>query len=781
MKLIKSAVCIGVMVALTGRIYAQNYIPLLNERRMEVIPCIEIQAYPISISEVRLLQGPFKAAMEADRKWLMSLQPDRFLHRFHENAGFTPKAPMYDGWEDSSQSGFSFGHYLSAMSMLYAATGDNELLGRIEYSINEIRKCQLAIGTGYVAAIPDGDRLWNELVADKIEPGGSWINGFWAPWYNLHKLWSGFIDVYLYTGVETAKTVAIELTDWACDKFRDMTDDQWQRMISCETGGMNDALYNMYAITGNLRYLQLADKFYHYSVMEPLSQQRDELNGLHANTQIPKVTGMARSYELRGREKDKTIATFFWNTVLKKHTYCIGGNSNYEHFGKPGELFLSDKTTETCNTYNMLKLTGHLFAWEPKAEYMDYYERALYNHILASQNHETGMVVYSLPLAYASFKEFSTPEHSFWCCVGTGFENHVKYAEGIYSESENDLYINLFVASRLNWRRKGMIIEQQTEFPESDKSSLILRCAKSQTLTLYIRYPQWATTGYTIKVNDKIQEIEKKPGSYISLNRLWKDGDKIEIEMPKSLHKEVLPGDEHKFAFLNGPIVLAGEMDLDERKIVFLEKKDSELRDWIQPSNRTKTSFITKTGFPKNVELVPLYKKSDGHYSVYFDCYEPSEWEQIRKQYEEEDKFLREQERRTLDYFRPNEQQPETDHRFRGENVERGIGASSRKWCQAYDGGNFSFEMKVDPHAPVDLVLTYWGDDGADYQFDILIDDQLISSEVLTGSCRGEYFDKEYAIPFNLTQGKSEVVVTLHAHRWKKAGRIFGGRIMLRK
>lgn len=759
---------------------AQSYVPLYQENRMAVEPQIEIKAYPITLQQVRLLDGPFKNAMDADRNWLLSLSPDRFLHRFHQNAGFEPKAPIYEGWENTTQSGFCFGHYLSAMSMLYAATSDSQVKEKLDYSINELKRCQDAIGTGYVAGIPDGEKLWDDIAAGIIDAQNPNLNGIWVPWYNLHKLWAGLIDCYLYAGNETAKEIVVGLTDWACDKFKNLTDEQWQTMISCETGGMNDALYNTYALTGNPKHLELAGKFYHKAVLDPLSNRQDQLGGLHANTQVPKITGAARAYELTAAEKEHTIATFFWDAVRNDHTYCTGGNSNHEHFEEAGTLSLSSETTETCNTYNMLKLTRHLFAWNPKAEYMDYYERALYNHILSSQNPETGMVVYFHPLAYNSVKSFSTAETSFWCCVGTGFENHVKYAESIYSENENELYINLFIASELSWERQGMTITQETDFPESDNSRITIQTASPKELTFHIRFPEWAVDGFSVKINGESQQFTASPSSYVAIKRTWSNGDVIELEMKKSLHKELLLGDSHKTAFLNGPIVLAGETNPMDKTIVLL-KSGENVSDWINPVDASKNLFQTVSGYPANMQLLPLYKKYDGYYAVYLDCYNEDEWEDVKDEYEKEEEEQQEIERLTLDYFRPNEQQQEIDHNFQGVNVAKGEGSFGKKWCDASNGGYFSFDMKINPDLPAKLILTYWGSDGGGRKFDIMVDDSLVFQEELVTELPNQYFDRTYFIPLHLTLGKEKVTVKLQAHPGNTAGGIFFARMILKK
>ncbi len=756
---------------------AQSYVPLMNDSRMQVQPQVPIKAYPLPLNQVRLFDGPFKTAMEADRKWLMSLEPDRFLNRFHENAGLPVKGQIYGGWENSTQSGFCFGHYISALSMLYATSGDAAVKTKLDYCISELKRCQDAIGTGYVGGVPGKEKIWDEMAnGDFREVSTGWINGIWVPWYNIHKLFAGLVDTYLYTGNETARTIVVDLTDWADKKFENLTDDQWQQMIYCETGGINDALYNVYAITGNPKHLELADKFYHKLVLDPLSQRKDQLAGFHANTQIPKIVGAARSYELRNRAKDKTIATYFWDIIRDDHSYCIGGNSNHEHFEVPGKVSLSDKTTETCNTYNMLKLTRHLFAWEPTARYMDFYERALYNHILSSQNPETGMVVYYLSLAYNSKKSFSSKDGDFWCCVGTGFENHVKYAEEIYAENENELFVNLFIASELDWTRKGMKIRQETAFPDSDHSTIKVACLNPQRITFHIRYPEWATSKYAIRINGKMQHFSNTPGSYVSIDRTWKNGDVIEIEMTKSLRKELLLGDDHQSAFLNGPIVLAGITDPNEKTIAFLETTP-DMNTWMKPAGESKTVFETTSGLPSNIGFIPFYKKYSGYYSIYFSCYNPEEWRVVKEEYEAEQERLRELERLTLDYFRPNEQQSEIDHHFKGNKVGKGDGALGKKWCDTQD--YFSFEMNVNPSRPARLVLTYWGSDGGGRKFDILIENEWIATEELTGKKPNEYFDGVYVVPFQLTKGKSKVSVRLRAQPGNKAGGIFLARMIL--
>lgn len=377
---------------------------------MKIRPVIPIQAYSFDLRDVQLLDGVFKDAQGRDVKYMLQLEPDRLLHRFRLYAGLQPKAPVYTGWESETLSGHTLGHYLSACAMHYAATGDKQFKDRVDYMVEELARCQQARKTGYVGSIPGEDSVWVDVSRGNIRSAGFDLNGVWSPWYNLHKTFAGLIDAYLYADNQKALDVVVKFSDWADNLTKQLTEEQLQKMLACEFGGMNDALANVYAITGDKKYLETSNRFYHKAIMDPLSRKEDILSGKHSNTQIPKIIGSARLYELTGDEKDKTIADFFWNTVVSDHTYVNGGNSEYEYLSEPGKLanHLSNNTAETCNTYNMLKLTRHLFAWNPTATSGDYYERALFNHILASQNDE-GMMCYFMPMRMGAKKEFSTP------------------------------------------------------------------------------------------------------------------------------------------------------------------------------------------------------------------------------------------------------------------------------------------------------------------------------------------------------------------------------------
>ena len=393
---------------------------------------IRMALEPFQLNQIRLLPSPFKHAQTLDAEWLLSLEPDRLLHRFHKNAGLPPKADNYGGWETERGGGRGLGHYMSACAMMWASTGEQKFKERTDYVIDELKRCQDVKGTGYIGSVEDS--IWMQVGEGEIYSTGFDLNGAIVPWFILHKLFAGLYDVHVYTGNEKAKSVLIHLSDWAYNQFKGLDDEQWQKILACEHGGMLEVLVNVYSITGDMKYLEMSHWFDHQQFLSPLSRQIDSLAGLHANTQIPKVVGVERRHLLTNNEKDKIISHFFWETVIENHTYCIGGNGDGEHFGPKGILSsrLSDRTAETCNTYNMLKLTKMLLLETGDAKYSDYYEKALYNHILASQNPETGMTTYYLPLVAGSKRGYSSAFETFTCCVGTGFENHARYGEAIY-------------------------------------------------------------------------------------------------------------------------------------------------------------------------------------------------------------------------------------------------------------------------------------------------------------------------------------------------------------
>jgi len=776
--------CVLVMLACVSS-QAQSYLPEKNDTRFKVKPVVPVKAYGFNLQDVKLLPGSALAhAMEKDSAYLLSLDVNRLMHRFYKNAGLPTKGDVYGGWESEGLSGHTLGHYLSAISMMYSTTGNPEFKTRVDYIVDELARCQDARKTGYVGAIPNEDSIFYKVSVGQIKTGGFDLNGGWSPWYTVHKVMAGLVDAYLYCGNKKAMTVVTGMADWTGNILQNLNEEQLQKMLRCEYGGMNDVLANIYAITGNKKYLDLSYKFYDDFVMKPLSEKIDPLPGKHSNTNVPKAIGSARQYELTGKDGDKTIASFFWQTMVHHHSYVIGGNSNYEYCGEEDKLSdrLSDNTCETCNTYNMLKLTRHLFSWQPSAELGDYYERALYNHILASQNPESGMMCYFVPLRMGTKKEFSHPFNTFTCCVGSGMENHSKYSEGIYYEgADGSLYVNLFVPSRLNWKDKGAVITQQTGFPEADDINLQIQLKKQTEFSIRIRKPYWANNT-AILVNDKPVDAASDTDGFIVLNRTWKNGDKVKLTLTKSLHTQGMPDNANRIALMYGPLVLAGVLGDTMPDPVFgtpvLLTDNKDANAWVKPvANAPLTFEMKNVGKPYDVKLVPFYQMYNKYYSVYWDYFTNADWDARQAEYEADKKRAKEIAERTIDVFRIGEMQPERDHNLKASEksyVSDAIGVNGR---EVRAGGFFSFEMKVDPALQNTLLLTYIGDD-KDRKFDILVNGTKIATEELAGGKTGKFYDREYAIPKELVGTNTSMSIRIESNYQKTAGRVFGVRII---
>jgi uncharacterized protein len=782
------------LIFYTSFTWAQSYVPEKSNAKVKVKPAIQVKAYAFNLKDVKLLNGPFKHAMEMDSAYLLSIKPDRLLHRFHQYAGLPTKDSVYRGWESEGLSGHTLGHYLSAASMMYVTTGNAEFKNRVDYIVDELAKCQLARRTGYVGAIPKEDSIFGKVAKGEIKSSGFDLNGGWSPWYTVHKVMAGLCDAYLYCDNKKALDVVVKMADWTYNTVNHLDDSTRLRMLNCEYGGMNDVLANIYSFTGDKKYLDLSYKFYDEFVMGQLAKHIDPLPGKHSNTNVPKAIGSARQYELTGNERDKTIASFFWESMVKHHTYVIGGNSNYEYCGRADSLNdrLSDNTCETCNTYNMLKLTRHLFAWQPSGELMDYYERALYNHILASQNPENGMMTYFVPLRMGTKKEFSKPFTTFTCCVGSGIENHSKYAEQIYSHDDDALYINLFIPSIVEWKEKGIVMKQETSFPESDTVRLTYLGNKSQVINFNLRKPYWATGDIKIKLRgakpNNLSEFKKSFSpqfmnhNYFQFELKMKKGDSFDVIFDMNLYTEAMPDNPNRIAFKYGPLVLDGQLGKDMPDPVYgtpvLLTDNKNVNDWIKPVANSPLTFEMKgVGKPFDTKLVPFYKTYDQYYSVYWDYFTNADWATRQAEYEAEKKRAKEIEEMTLDNFRIGEMQPERDHNLKASEKSYVSDAIGRMGREARRDNYFSFEMKTNNVIGCNLLLTYIGDD-KDRKFDILVDGVKIATEDWKGGKTGKFYDIEYKIPEELIKGKEKVTVRIEANYGKTAGRVFGARII---
>jgi uncharacterized protein len=750
---------------------------LLSDPKRVVKDKVTLGAQPFDLTQVRLLPGVFQRAEQLDLDYLLSLDPDRLLHTFRLNAGLPSTAEPLGGWEEPKGElrGHFAGHYLTACALMYASTGDERVKRKGEAVVAGLAECQAKFPSGYLSAFP-------EEFFDRVEAR----QRVWAPYYTLHKLFAGLLDMYVYGNDRQALEVCKKFGDWAIARNSRLSDEQMQRMLGEEHGGMNEALAALYALTGEEKYLKLSLRFNHLAVVEPAAQRVDKLTGLHANTQIPKFVGTALQYELTGDLALQTASQFFWDTVVKERSYVIGGHSDGEHFSPKEKLStaLGPSTTETCNTYNVLKLTRHLFCWDPQAAYADYYERALFNHILASQNPDTGMMCYYVPLRSGSHKEYNTPLNSFWCCTGTGVENHAKIGDSIYFHSGDDiLYVNLFIASELNWQARGLQLRQETTLPAEGAAKLEFTCAKPLALEVRLRRPFWAAEGFAVVINGQAQKLSAAPGSWVALQRTWKSGDVVTVKMPFALRTEGFADNPNRFAFLNGPLVLAAQVDPAKPFPAVVGDWDQVLKA-LTPAARpgcfagSPAVFRVPAEQGSGVLFEPFYALHGGHpYEVYFDRFTTAQWEDKKKEYAAELARQRDLAARTVDYVFPDGAQSERDHQMQGERTGNGD-FSDRKWRHATEGGWFSWQLKVLPDQPQALWVTYWGSDGGNRLFDLLVDGRKVATQRLQNNKPDKFYEEVYVLPSDLTKGKSSVTVKFQAQADSWAGGVFGVRVM---
>ena len=672
------------------------------------------------ISDVRLTRSAFKHAEDMDIQYLLALNPDRLLAPYLKGAGLPPKADNYTNWENTGLDGHIGGHYLSALSFMYAATGNEEIGRRLDYVLSELKRCQDTAGDGYLCGVPDGRKMWKEIEQGNVRAATFGLNDRWVPLYNIHKIYAGLRDAYLVAHREEAKDMLVKLTDWMERTTANLSDAQMQDMLRSEHGGLNETFADVAAITGDKRYLTLAHRFSHDIILNPLLKQEDKLTGIHANTQIPKVIGFKRIADIEKNDDWSKAADFFWHTVVNNRSITIGGNSVYEHF-HPADNFepmrTSEQGPETCNTYNMLRLTKMLYATSADAKYMDYYERALFNHILSTQDPVQGGFVYFTPMRSGHYRVYSQPQTSFWCCVGSGLENHARYGEMIYAHKGNDqLYVNLFIPSTLEWG--DINIEQSTSFPDEEGTSVIVtsKKGKNKKFTLNIRVPEWVNEGeLSLTINGKTEKVNIADG-YVKVNRSWKDGDKLHISMPMHLRAIDMPDNSHNYSFLYGPIVLASRMGTQRQDGMFADDSRGghiaqgprlplqnmpvvvgSTEDILSHITKTdgKMEFTLKGVSPENYEgmkLEPFYRIHESRYMVYWPVLSASEVAKRQEEVARQESIAQALEARTADKVTCGEQQPESDHfvkmEWSGTGNDGGVQwRETRQW--------FSYRMKT--------------------------------------------------------------------------------------
>lgn len=749
---------------------------------------VAFKVLPFELKNIKLLEGPFKHATELNIKSLLNYQPDRLLAKFRMEAGLEPKAEHYHGWEDDTIAGHSLGHHLSACSMMYQTTGDQRFLDRVNYIVDELETCQQADGDGYIGAFPNGKRILEDEVSQgDIRSKGFDLNGIWVPYYTQHKVLAGLHDANHLAGNTKALELQKRFADWLEKIIAPLADEQVQEMLHCEHGGINEALANLYADTGEERYLRIARTFYHKAILDPLSQEIDILPGKHGNTQIPKLVGLARLYELTGEIKKRKTVEFFWDRVTNHHSYVTGGHGNHEYFGEPDQLRnrLSEGTTETCNVYNMMKLSRHIFTWAASPQVADFYERALFNHILASQHPENGRIIYNLSLEMGGYKVYQDP---FWftCCVGSSMEIHSKYGRNIFFHNDHELYLSQYIAAELDWQEKGIKVHQLTKFPEEQGTTLQVDCKQPTRMTLQLRYPYWAQQGMTVSVNGKEQTVKGEPGSFIAVKRKWKSGDIVEVKLPFSLRLESMPDDPNRVAVMYGPLVLAGDLgpekdplSADNLYVPILLTMERDPSLWLEPVAGEVNTFKTiKIGQPRDIVLKPFYATHERSYSIYWDMFTAATWEEKKAEYQAEIEERKKMEEMTVDFVQPGEMQPERDHNFAGERTRAGS-FKNRKNRQSRNGW-FSFDMQVFRAQPMALVVEYWGGFPGSKTFNILVDGVKIATENTANKKDGEFIYIKYDIPDELTFEKRKITIKFQAHSGHIAGPVFGVRIIKR-
>ncbi|MEP7322830.1 MAG: beta-L-arabinofuranosidase domain-containing protein [Saprospiraceae bacterium] len=766
--------------------------------------------YPneLPLSDVTLLDGPFKHARDLNIKTLLQYKVDRLLAPYRKEAGISPKDSSYSNWDGLD--GHVGGHYLSALAMNTKATNNAESKKRMLYMISELKACQDANtkdhadwGAGYVGGVPNSRAVWTSVQSGDLKA----FHAAWVPWYNVHKMLAGLRDAWLYTGNDDSKKIFLKFCDWSVYITSALTEDQMQSMLDTEHGGMNEVLADAFAITKDEKYLIAAKRFSHHMLLDAMSQGIDNLDNKHANTQVPKAIGFERIGELSDNSNYMNAGSFFWQTITANRSLAFGGNSRREFFPGPASCmdFIDDvEGPESCNSYNMLKLTESLFRKSPSAKYMDYYEGTIYNHILSTQNPETGGYVYFTPARPNSYRVFSAPNEAMWCCVGSGMENHSKYNELIYTRSKDSLFVNLFIASTLNWRDKNIQIHQETKFPYEEQTKLIITNGSAR-FNLLIRYPSWVSDGaLRVLVNGKAIELNEHPSSYVAINRIWKKGDVIEVKLPMHNTLEQLPNVSTYIAMKHGPILLAAKSGKEDLKgliangsrwghipggkkiplnhapIILEDHLQNLTRDLMPVPNEPMhfTLHDVKMINPIQGILQPFYTIYDSRYIMYWMALSNNQYKSYLDSIAIAEKEKLELSNRTVDVVAPGEQQPEVDHQMQS-NQSRSGSANDNVYRQAVDRGYFSYSLRTNNEKNLNLLVRYWGAEWGDHKFEIYIDDQKLVSEDNTGRWhQSKFFDITYHLPESMLKNKESVRVKFEALPGNTAGPVYYIRLL---
>ena len=792
-----------------------------------------IKVRPLPLNSVRLTGGPLKNAQELDAKYLLELEPDRMLAYLRQRAGLEPKGKPYGGWDGAGRqlTGHIAGHYLSAVSLMWAATGDGRFKERADYIVSELKAIQHAQGDGYLGALMDnqgvdGKLHFQELCRGIIRSGGFDLNGLWSPWYVEHKIFAGLRDAYRYTGNRTALDVEIKFASWAESIVSKLDDEQTQKMLATEFGGMNEVTADLYADTGDPRWLALSGRFEHRAMIDPLAAGQDILGGKHGNTQVPKMIGSLSRYIYTGDETDHKAATFFWDEVAMHHSFATGGHGKNEYLSQPDKLnnMIDGRTAETCDVYNMIKMSRTLFSVDPEIRYADFHERALFNHILASQDPNDGRVCYMVPVGGATqgvTHEYQDMLRDFTCDVGTGMESHALHGYGIYYQAGDRLWVNLYAPSTVDWTAAGVRLAVQTDFPEGETAKLTLDLRTPREFTLALRRPYWAGAGFQATVNGQpVVATHDEPGddeqrrrsqyrasepdvsAYVEVKRVWKTGDVVEVALPKTLRLEPLPDNPRRASLLWGPLVLAGDLGPEPPgraeapdaqraarnppKVPVLVAAERPPTAWLKPVAGAPGRF-TSDGVGRepdaaagvsDVQFQPFFRLHRRTYSTYWDLFTPAEWDVQKAVYAAEAERLRKLEAATVAWLQPGEVMFERQFNYQGGDgavPQRIMGRPGRRGTTW-----FSYDLPVEPAHPMTVIATYYSGDrrGTPADFEILVDGRRVAGQEVRLSDKPSFFDAEYPIPPELVRGKEKVTVRFQAKDGSQIATVFGLRMI---
>jgi hypothetical protein len=765
-----------------------------------------LQARPLPLGNVRVTGGPLRNAQDLTAKYLLGLDPDRMMAYYRVRAGLKQKAEPYAGWDGGGRNltGHIAGHHLSAVSIFFRVTGDKRFKDRADYLVRELKEVQDKHGDGYLSALENGREAWAALMKGDIRSAAFDLNGLWSPWYTLHKTFAGLRDAYRHTGNATALAVEAKFAAWAEGVLAPLTDDQVARMLNTEFGGMNEVLADLYADTGDRRWLTLSYRFEHRAFTDPLKRHQDNLSGKHGNCQIPKLIGSAVRYGYTADPGDILAASFFWDRVAQHHSYATGGHGLAEYFGAPDQLSarVDGRTCETCNCYNMLKLTRRLFALKPDGVYADFHERTLFNHILASIDDQDGRTSYMVPVGRGVMQEYQDMQRSFTCCVGSGMESHGLHGDGVYYENDDTVFVNLFVPSVAQCVEHPVKLEMTTGFPDGDAAAIKVVGGRPHEVTLAVRRPAWAGDGFAVRVNG--EALPQPPvaslldaaaggrrgapgneaalgSAFVRIRRTWKVGDTVELSLPKAVRLEATPDNRQVAAVMWGPLVLAGDLGprpdgpgaaRNATPAPMLVAAERSVEQWVMPAGTRAGDFVA-TGVGRNpadravrtdVALTPFHRTHRRRYSVYFDVLTEAEFAGRVTSYSLERERARRLEAATVAFIQPGDQQAEQTYNYRSEPADRRVDRAAGRTNRS-GAGWFSYDIPVEATEAMVLVVTYFNDLGlppAAGNFEIKVEGTTVARFEPNQGATG-FYDARYAIPAALIGGKARVTVRFEA------------------